>query len=208
VAPLGFICSMTGRTLAAKRSAFALLEAMPRRCACFSFGPPSFTPRRFRSRERRLGAGAYCFTFVPGHSRQNMKRELVRKWHIGGNKLDAAFHQLRNESYVPGEPVELGHHEPRLQTLASGERGGELWPIVSFAALHLNEFLGELPISAIEEVEHGLALSFKAKTTLPLPVCRDAKIRNPFTTVPRHIVLTSKYCIRWYSLFTRNGAQA
>jgi hypothetical protein len=32
------IWSMTGSTLAAKRSAFALLEAMPHRCACFSFG--------------------------------------------------------------------------------------------------------------------------------------------------------------------------
>jgi hypothetical protein len=31
VAPLAFICSMTGMTLAAKRSAFALLDAMPRR---------------------------------------------------------------------------------------------------------------------------------------------------------------------------------
>ena len=36
VAPLAFICSMTGSTLAAKRSAFALLEAIPRRCACLS----------------------------------------------------------------------------------------------------------------------------------------------------------------------------
>ena len=47
VAPLAFICSITGSTLAAKRSAFALLEAMPRRCACASFGPPSFTPCAF-----------------------------------------------------------------------------------------------------------------------------------------------------------------
>jgi hypothetical protein len=41
------IWSMTGSTLAAKRSAFALLEAMPHRCACFSFGyrAPGF-PRR------------------------------------------------------------------------------------------------------------------------------------------------------------------
>jgi hypothetical protein len=30
VTPVAFICSMTGMTLAAKRSAFALLEAMPR----------------------------------------------------------------------------------------------------------------------------------------------------------------------------------
>ena len=29
VTPVPFICSMTGMTLAAKRSAFALLEAMP-----------------------------------------------------------------------------------------------------------------------------------------------------------------------------------
>src|ERR1700676_4028122 len=40
VAPLAFICSMTGSTLAAKRSAFALLEAITRRCASLSFGPP------------------------------------------------------------------------------------------------------------------------------------------------------------------------
>jgi hypothetical protein len=41
VAPLALICSMTGMTLAAKRSAFALLEATPRRCACLSFANQS-----------------------------------------------------------------------------------------------------------------------------------------------------------------------
>ena len=33
IAPAAFICSITGSTLAAKRSAFALLEAMPDRLA-------------------------------------------------------------------------------------------------------------------------------------------------------------------------------
>jgi hypothetical protein len=60
------------------------------------------------------------------------------------------------------------------------------------AALDLDKFFGELPIPAVQEVEHGLALRFEAKTALSLPVSRDAKVRNPFAAVPRHIFLLVK----------------
>ena len=63
---------------------------------------------------------------------------------------------LRVEGYVTCKPIELGHYEPRLQTLAGRERGGKLWPVIPLAALNLYEFFGELPLAAIEEVEHGL----------------------------------------------------
>ena len=92
VAPLAFICSMTGSTLAAKRSAFALLEAMPRRCACFSFGPPSFTPLALAAASR-LGARADGFALMLGHGGENMNGELIGERHVGGNELNAAFHE-------------------------------------------------------------------------------------------------------------------
>jgi hypothetical protein len=90
-------------------------------------------------------------------------------------RQQAAFHQLRNESDVPGEPVELGHYEARLQTLAGGERGGELWPVIPFAALNLYEFFGEFPLPAIEEVEHGFALGPRPR---PLCPCRSVETRR------------------------------
>jgi hypothetical protein len=56
--------------------------------------------------------------------------------------------------------------------LAGGERGGKLRPIIPFAALDLDEFFGELPIPAVQLVEHGFALRFEAETALAPPVRR------------------------------------
>ena len=92
VAPLGFICSMTGRTLAAKRSAFALLKAMPGRCACFSFGPPSFAPRALAAASAAL-VRALIASLVLSHGGENVNGELIGEWHVGGNELVAAFHE-------------------------------------------------------------------------------------------------------------------
>jgi hypothetical protein len=71
--------------------------------------------------------------------------ELISERHVGGDKLDSAFHELPNKSNIPGKPVELGHDEPRLELLTDGERGGKLRPVVPLAALDLDEFFGIRP---------------------------------------------------------------
>jgi hypothetical protein len=52
--------------------------------------------------------------------------------------------------------------------------GRPAW-FVPFAALNLHEFFGEFPLPAVEEVEHGLALRFKAKPALSCRSHKDAR---------------------------------
>ena len=136
-----------------------------------------------------------------GHGGENVNCQLVGERHVGGNELDAPFHEPRDKGYVAGEPVQFGYDKPRFEPL-TGERSSKLRPVAALAALHLHEFVGELPLTAVAEIEHSLALRFKAEAALSLPVGRDAKVTNPFAAVSRHIVflqyraVASKPCMQ------------
>jgi hypothetical protein len=48
---------------------------------------------------------------VFSNCRQKVKRQSVCVREIAGDKLNAAIHQVGNESDVPGKPVKLSDHK-------------------------------------------------------------------------------------------------
>jgi hypothetical protein len=89
--------SMTGSTLAAKRSAFALLEVMPHRCACVSFGYPApGFPRRCNDFVQQAAVQLPNVVAYGDVARAMVTRSLVLlfrqcPWWSGGVAIDLAY---------------------------------------------------------------------------------------------------------------------
>ena len=61
-----------------------------------------------------LPSRADSFSLMLGHTARMWIVSLLANGMFGGDELDAAFHKLRNKSYLPCEPVEPGHDKSRL----------------------------------------------------------------------------------------------
>jgi len=52
-------------------------------------------------------------SFLARLPRPDVNREVVRSWHVDGDKLHAAVHQVGYESGRSGQAIEFGNHEGR-----------------------------------------------------------------------------------------------
>ena len=95
------------------------------------------------------------------HGCQDVDSELVGVRIIGSHEFNAAVHQRGNEGQIARQPIELGDDKLRLLLLAGRERCGELWAIGVLAGLHLGEFAGQRPATAVQIVQDGLLLRFQ-----------------------------------------------
>ena len=67
----------------------------------------------FGASKRGLRALAYRQRFVLGDGRQDVDREAVRLREVDGVKLDACFHQVRDEGHVARQAIQLGDDQGR-----------------------------------------------------------------------------------------------
>jgi hypothetical protein len=74
-----------------------------------------------------------------GDGGEDMDGQAVRLRHVDRDELRPALHQVRDESDVACQPIELSNAEDRFVLPTSRERGRELRAIVSLAALDLDE---------------------------------------------------------------------
>jgi hypothetical protein len=89
---------------------------------------------------------------------------------VGDLELDPAVHEVGDEGNPPGEPVHLGDEELGAGQAAPRDGLGELGPVVVAAALDLLELRDDLPVAAVEEGRHGVALGVQAEAGLALAV--------------------------------------
>ena len=82
----------------------------------------------FRLGERGLCALRNHLALMLGDGREDVNGQSVRGRHIDGHEVDAAFHQIRDEGDVAGQPVEPGDNQRGAVLAALVERGLELRP--------------------------------------------------------------------------------
>lgn len=116
--------------------------------------------------------------FVFGHGGKDMNREPGRLWHIDGQKLNPAFHEIRDEGNRPGEPVELSDQEGCLLPAAEIKRPSELGTISPPAALDFGKLAREFAADPREVLGNCLALRVQSKTGAALPIRGNTVIGN------------------------------
>ena len=144
VAPDFWISAIIGNTLAAARSASALIAATaaPRG---LDMRIAELDALRLGRRKRRLGApgdqGALLFR-ERGIEVQDERIDVRPQF--GDDEGNPMRHQAGNEMDVAGETVELGDHDRTTQRARLGERRRQLRPpverVASLAGLDLDEF--------------------------------------------------------------------
>jgi hypothetical protein len=115
---------------------------------------------------------------VLGNCRHDVNREPVGLGKINGLELDLRLHQVRKESDVSSQTVELGNYQLGTSEPARLQGLCELRPIRALPTLDLSELGDQLPIAAIQVLLDGLPLRFKAKTRFPLASRRNSVISD------------------------------
>ena len=95
--------------------------------------------------------------------------------HVASHELDLALHQVRDESQIAAEPIELGDAQHCTPLAAQRHCRRQLRPIVVLAGLDLNELAEQLVLAAIEPLDDGEPL---CGTFGVLLLGADAIIRN------------------------------
>jgi hypothetical protein len=98
---------------------------------------------RLGSVQGRLGALGDHRRLVFRDGGQDVDGQAIGLGEVDGHELDAALHQLRDESNVARQPVELGNHQGGAVQAAQAERPVQFGPVVPLTALDLGDRVGQ-----------------------------------------------------------------
>jgi len=150
---------MTGKILAAKRSAFSCSTCVRMAAPLDGSWAAEFYAACLGGFQSNLGALANHLAFMLGYGGEDVNGQPVYLWHVHGDKLHPAFHESADKIHIPCQPVELGNHEGSFVFAARIERGSKFGTVVLASALNLGKKFDQLPTSS-KEVTHGLLLGF------------------------------------------------
>ena len=128
--------------------------------------------------ERGFGARRDHARLLLGHGSEDVHRQPVHLRHVGGDELDAAFHQPGHEVDVAGQAVELGDHQHGAVGAGGGQRRGELGTVAPAPALHFDE-LGRNRATGAGDVDFdggALRVQAQAQAAAALLVGADAVV--------------------------------
>jgi hypothetical protein len=125
-----------------------------------------------------------------------VNRETVGFRHVAGDELNAGLLEVRQKMDIAREPIELGNEQHGARAPGVVHRLPQLGASGVLAALDLGLFAEHVPVAAVQEVDHGLALSIEAGT--PLARCRHPEIADEAAHITGAAALNCCDCCRFY----------
>lgn len=118
---------------------------------------------------------------VFGDGREDVDREAVGGRVVTRDELRTRLHQVREERYVAGEPVQLGDDQRGLGELGVGQRPDQFGPVVGLglcAGLYLGISADDRAACRPGVGAHGRLLALKAETAGTLLLRGHAIVRD------------------------------
>lgn len=180
--PRPFSSRAIGNTRAARSPALAFAVAVAAAWnapGAVRGSPPSLSPasrqvacRAPGSVQHVFGALADLRRLMLGDRGQDVQREPCCVRVIDRYELHVvAVHKLREERYIPAQPVQLGDDEDCPGQPALLQRGLQLRPVAQLAAFDLGVLTDQFPAAAVEIGPHSLLLRLEAETGASLLCC-------------------------------------
>ena len=134
------------------------------KCAVGAFLlPPQTTPRAFEATIAALTRSEISLASYSAMAARIWIVSSVGLRKIGGDELDAAFHELRDQGYIAGQAIELRYDQDGAEYAAKSQRLVELRAGGFRAALDLGELGEEVARSRLKESANRRLLSLEAQ---------------------------------------------